>query len=105
MDEISNELQEEWKKVIKSIPKKERDGLPSKPDMRTLSRVFKEAQDKLKSKQKSDSSKVKAWFVGIAGTIQNHNYLLKLLPDGDKYTSVLVGSFTVLIQVCFPPVA
>ena len=73
--------------------------LPSKPSITTLSTLFKEANAKLEAKQRSNASKAKKWFRDVAGTIDKHKYLLKLLPEGDKYTSVLVGSFTLLVQV------
>ncbi|KAI3533946.1 hypothetical protein CSPX01_12427 [Colletotrichum filicis] len=97
--DISRELEAQWPKVVKSLPKSERDSIPSKPDIRTLARLFSQAQNKLNAKSNSKSGKIKSWFVGVAKSINNHKYLLRLLPEGDKYTSVLVGSFTVLIQV------
>ncbi|KAG7047044.1 phytanoyl-dioxygenase family protein [Colletotrichum scovillei] len=96
---ISRDLETQWPKVVKSLPKGERDSIPSKPDIRTFGRLFNQARDKLNAKSSTRSGKIKSWFVGVAETINSHKYLLKLLPEGDKYTSVLVGSFTVLIQV------
>lgn len=98
--DISRELEIQWPKVVKSLPKSERDSIPPKPDIRTLARLFSQAQVKLNAKSSSRSGKIKSSFVGVAKSINNHKYLLRLLPEGDKYTSVLVGSFTVLIQVC-----
>ncbi|KAK7455556.1 hypothetical protein Landi51_02760 [Colletotrichum acutatum] len=96
---ISRELETQWPKVVKSLPKHERGNIPSQPDIRMFGRLFSQAQDKLNAKSSTRSGKIKSWFVGVAETINSHKYLLKLLPEGDKYTSVLVGSFTVLIQV------
>ncbi|KAK1492320.1 hypothetical protein CABS01_11837 [Colletotrichum abscissum] len=96
---ISRDLETQWPKVVKSLPKGERDSIPSKPDIRTFGRLFNQARDKLNAKSSTRSGKIKSWFVGVAETINSHKYLLKLLPEGDKYTSVLVGSFTLLIQV------
>ncbi|KAK8124348.1 uncharacterized protein PG998_000107 [Apiospora kogelbergensis] len=99
LDEVCNSLQQDWDKVVKLIPEEERQDMPTKPSIRSLIGMFDAARQKLEDKQRTKSGKVRGWFRDVARTVHRHEYLLKLLPDGDKYTSVLVGAFTALIQV------
>ncbi|KAK7983230.1 hypothetical protein PG989_010632 [Apiospora arundinis] len=99
LDEVCDSLQPDWDKVTNLIPKEERQDIPSKPNIRFLLGMFEKSRQRLEARQQSKSGKVRGWFRGVAQTMNRHKYLLQLLPDGDKYTSVLVGAFTTLIQV------
>ncbi|THV50274.1 hypothetical protein BGAL_0157g00090 [Botrytis galanthina] len=55
-------------------------------------------RDILQKKQESKGAKVKNFLKRTVQSLENHKYLFALLPSGDKYTSVLTGSFSALIK-------
>lgn len=56
-------------------------------------------RDILQKKQESKGAKVKNFLKRTVQSLENHKYLFAMLPSGDKYTSVLTGSFSALIKV------
>lgn len=72
----------------------------SKPDLSVVQSLLKEAQIKFKRSQKSKIGKAKHWFRSFFTILGEHNYLFDLLPTGDKYTSVVTGSFTAIVKAC-----
>lgn len=108
------ELEKSWEQVLQEIAKKDgkkkhQQNQPNqsndnpKPNIETVLKLVAGAQNKLEEKHRTKTGKVKGWFRGLGQSFSNHSYLFDLLPTGDKYTSVLVGSFTALVKVryCF----
>jgi hypothetical protein len=42
---------------------------------------------------------VRQWFHKVASRIYDHEYLLEMLPKGDKYTSILTGGLLACVKV------
>lgn len=70
------------------------------PDLSVVQSLLKEAQIKFKRSQKSKIGKAKYWFRSFFTILGEHNYLFDLLPTGDRYTSVVTGSFTAIVKAC-----
>jgi hypothetical protein len=69
------------------------------PDINGLRRAIQKAQGQIQSSQDTKFGKVKSLFTKSAQVLDNHNYLFDLLPNGDKYTSVLTGAFSTVVKV------
>ena len=72
-----------------------------KPDLNIALVAIQKAQAQIQKNQGSGFGKVKAFFGTSAQVLDNHNYLFKLLPTGDKYTSVFIGAFSAIVKVGF----
>lgn len=99
-----------WKKAIEDLIEKRGDDskdlakLIKNPTPERLEAVVRRAQNELEAKTHTKVGRVKGWFGKVAGRINNHKYLLDMLPSGDKYTSVLIGGLTACIKVFnYPP--
>ncbi|PYH66433.1 uncharacterized protein BO88DRAFT_456285 [Aspergillus vadensis CBS 113365] len=104
LKEITKELEEMWKKAIKDLIEKRGDDnndlakLINDPTPERLEAVVRTAQSELEAKTHTKVGRAKGWFVKVAGRINNHKYLLDMLPSGDRYTSVLIGGLTACIK-------
>lgn len=72
----------------------------SKPDLSVVQSLLTEAQVRFKRSQKGKTGRAKHWFRSFFTILGEHNYLFDLLPTGDKYTSVVTGSFTAIVKAC-----
>lgn len=91
--------------MIKDLsPKKRGAGLNineiENPSVGKLLELVKEAEKEFEAKLRDTKrGRAKSWFFNFARRVNNHKYLLDMLPLGDKYTSVLTGGFTACIKV------
>jgi hypothetical protein len=103
LDFLATKLDDAWKSIIKKTQQNEkttsiarrRELIPSKENFNS---IVKECLTKLQNKDKDKWAKTRNWFRKTASTINNHNYLFELIPAGDKYTSIITGSFTALVK-------
>ncbi|KAL3261639.1 hypothetical protein ABHI18_003568 [Aspergillus niger] len=101
---ITKELEGTWKKAIEDLIKKRGDDsnnlaeLINDPTPERLEAIVRTAQNEMEAKTHTKGGRVKGWFSKVAGRIDNHKYLLDMLPSGDKYTSVLIGGLTACIK-------
>ncbi|RAK92303.1 hypothetical protein BO79DRAFT_277072 [Aspergillus costaricaensis CBS 115574] len=104
LKEITKELEEMWKKAIEDLIEKRGDDskdlakLINDPTPERLEAIVRRAQNELEAKTHTKVGRVKGWINKVAGRINNHKYLLDMLPSGDKYTSVLIGGLTACIK-------
>jgi hypothetical protein len=105
LNDITKELEDTWKDAIKEVMKKRKGHsedlaeLIKNPTADKLKGLVRTVQDELEAKKQSKGGRVKEWFRKVAARISNHQYLLEMLPSGDKYTSILIGGLTACINV------
>ncbi|GIC89799.1 uncharacterized protein Aud_006227 [Aspergillus udagawae] len=104
LNDITKELEDTWKDAIKEVMKKRKGHsedlaeLIKDPTADKLKGLVRAVQDELEAKKQSKGGRVKEWFRKVAARISNHQYLLEMLPSGDKYTSILIGGLTACIN-------
>ena len=79
------------------------DGIPS---LSTLWKVAHDAESEWAKKRDKGFGKAKARLFTFLDTMDAHKYLFSIIPNGDKYTSLLTGSLTSIVKVgrliCIP---
>ncbi|OKL61127.1 hypothetical protein UA08_03089 [Talaromyces atroroseus] len=100
---ITKELDDSWKKVIEELNKKlgqkiDLTELLEHPTPDKLEGIVRQAQDSFQERKLTKGGTVKEWVHKIARRINNHRYLLDMLPTGDKYLSILTGGLTACVK-------
>lgn len=71
------------------------DGIPS---LSTLWKVAHDAESEWAKKRDKGFGKAKARLFTFLDTMDAHKYLFSIIPNGDKYTSLLTGSLTSIVK-------
>jgi hypothetical protein len=103
LDLLATQLDDAWKSIVKKTQQNEKTTSLARrreltPTKEHFNSIVKDCQTKLQRRDKDKWNKTKNWFRKTAATINNHNYLFALIPAGDKYTSIITGSFTALVK-------
>ncbi|CZR56709.1 uncharacterized protein PAC_06598 [Phialocephala subalpina] len=93
----AKEAAELWRKLKLNIEDvKTLDGGP--PTVETLWETVHEAQGKWDTKKEKGFGKAKAQFFSFLETMDNHKFLFSVIPNGDKYTSLLTGVVSSIVK-------
>ncbi|KAF3022529.1 hypothetical protein E8E14_012193 [Neopestalotiopsis sp. 37M] len=100
---LVTKLEDAWKKIVKKTQQNEKTTNEEQDKEPQLTKAYfdnivNDCQKKLQYRDKDKWARTKNWFRKTSGTLNNHNYLFALLPTGDKYTSIITGTFTVLVK-------
>ncbi|KAK8234788.1 hypothetical protein HDK77DRAFT_514938 [Phyllosticta capitalensis] len=101
VEEISQELEKSWGRVLKHLGRKKRHLLLvrgdeyEKPSMQRLRRLLDEAsRDMEKRRRDTRSGRAKSWVGKVLDALGQYEYLFAMLPREDRYASMFVGAFT-----------
>lgn len=105
MEEISQELEKSWGRVLKHLGRKKRHLLLvrgdeyEKPSMQRLRRLLDEAsRDMEKRRRDTRSGRAKSWVGKVLDALGQYEYLFAMLPREDRYASMFVGAFTASVK-------
>lgn len=69
--------------------------------MQTLSAAVNDAQSEWAKRNESGFGKAKSQFFSFLETMDSHKYLFSVIPNGEKYTSLITGIVTSVVKVSF----
>ncbi|KAM6512108.1 hypothetical protein FSOLCH5_009826 [Fusarium solani] len=69
------------------------------PTISTLYEAIQQAEQEWTAKQAKGLTAVKGKFMHFADTMNDYSYLFKVIPDGDKYTSLITGVVSSVVTV------
>ncbi|KAK8060846.1 hypothetical protein PG996_010776 [Apiospora saccharicola] len=72
------------------------------PSVQTLLAAVQGAQAQWTKKSEKGFGKAKAQFFSFLETMDSHKYLFSVIPNGDKYTSLITGIITTVVKVGIP---
>jgi hypothetical protein len=70
------------------------------PNVATLQKVVNDAQAKWETKKGTGFGKLKTYVSDFLGMMDDHSYLFKVIPAGDKYISLITGVVSSVVKVC-----
>ncbi|KAK6853957.1 hypothetical protein PG995_010769 [Apiospora arundinis] len=68
------------------------------PSVQTLSAAVIDAQNQWTKKNESGFGKAKSQFFSFLETMDSHKYLFSVIPNGEKYTSLITGIVTSVVK-------
>ncbi len=74
-------------------------GASNIPTLDNLLRAVQRAEADWEEKKKAGFGKAKGRFRDFLETMDDHSYLFSVIPDGDKYTSLITGIVTSVVKV------
>ena len=74
-------------------------GASNIPTLDHLLRAVQRAEADWEQKKKTGLGKAKGRFRDFLETMDDHSYLFSVIPDGDKYTSLITGIVTSVVKV------
>ncbi|KAK8176778.1 hypothetical protein BC567DRAFT_180307 [Phyllosticta citribraziliensis] len=105
VDEISQELEKSWSRVLKHVNKnnKRRRHLfvreeYEKPSMEQLRKLLDESHKEMEKGKETKRGRAKSWVVKVLDTLGQYEYLFAMLPKDDKYSFLFVGAFTASVK-------
>lgn len=102
-----NELVETWQKFGNLFPAGEAKSLQAQNRVPTVSELFNavvDSQVARATQKKGMSKRAKDQFFQFLGTMDDHSFLFKFIPAGDKYVSLVAGVVTTIVKVSPPAV-
>lgn len=69
------------------------------PSLNILWKAAHDAGSKWEKKREKGFGRAKACLFSFLDTMDAHKYLFSVVPNGDKYTSLLTGSLTSIVKV------
>lgn len=69
------------------------------PTIQTLQKAVNDAQDEWKAKGETQFGKAKDRLFDFLEMMNDHSYLFKFIPAGDKYISLITGVVSSVVQV------
>ncbi|RMY51206.1 hypothetical protein D0865_06483 [Hortaea werneckii] len=96
----SCDLAKAWEKFQRQLPEELRLPLRGKPpSLSTLLEAIELAQKSWQAAREGTKfGRVKSMFAKVARSMDDHSQILEVLPDNDKYVSLIVGSMTCIIK-------
>ncbi|GLI75628.1 hypothetical protein PoHVEF18_003890 [Penicillium ochrochloron] len=68
------------------------------PNVATLQKVVSDAQAKWETKKGTGFGKLKTYVSDFLGMMDDHSYLFKVIPAGDKYISLITGVVSSVVK-------
>ena len=100
LDLASHHLAQSWEALQQCLPdadKARKDDAP--PDFETVLASVKQANEVWSRKREEGFGKAQRRMHAFCGTLYGYSDLLKILPQEEKYTSILSGSLSALVKV------
>jgi hypothetical protein len=69
------------------------------PNVATLQKVVNDTQVKWETKKGTGLGKLKTYVSDFLGMMDDHSYLFKVIPAGDKYISLITGVVSSVVKV------
>ena len=70
------------------------------PNINTLREIVGDAQLEWETKRGKGFGKVKSYVSDFLELMDDHSYLFKFIPAGDKYISLITGVVSSVVKVC-----
>lgn len=101
LEDYSQRVIQLWKKFPHLIPNEETShhSPDCVPTISTLYEAIHQAEHEWTAKQAKGLAAVKGRFMNFADTMNDYSYLFKVVPDGDKYTSLITGVVSSVVTV------
>lgn len=100
LHEQQQQLVEAWKRIRQYFPainESERD-LTEVPSAGTLHKAVTDAEAVWKRQGQGIWNKTSQQFLDFVGIMNDHSYLFKFIPAGDKYVSLIAGVVTTIVK-------
>ena len=75
---------------------------PGPPRLHDLLQAAQDAEAAWKKKKGSGLGKTKSAIENFMNTMSSHSCLFSVIPNNDKYTSLITGVITSIAKVCYP---
>ncbi|KAK8158522.1 hypothetical protein IWX90DRAFT_2630 [Phyllosticta citrichinensis] len=105
VDEISQELEKSWSRVLKHVNKNNKKKRHlfvreeyEKPSMEQLRKLLDESHKEMEKGKETKRGRAKSWVVKVLDTLGQYEYLFAMLPKDDKYSFLFVGAFTASVK-------
>ena len=97
----SRDLAKAWEKFQRQLPDEYRLQLRSSPpSLSTLFESLEVAQKRWQAAQdETKFGRVKSTFAKVARSMDDHSQILDVLPNNDKYVSLITGSMACIVKV------
>lgn len=69
------------------------------PHVNTLLQAVGAAEEEWTKRKESGLGKTKSAVENFLNTLNDHSYLFSIIPNGDKYTSLITGVITSVVKV------
>lgn len=69
------------------------------PTVETLWAAVRQAQAQWEKKREKGFGRARAQLFSFLETMDEHKYLFSIIPNGDKYTSLITGVVTSIVKV------
>lgn len=99
LQEKAKELAELWRKLKLDVGDVGGVFENGPPSLDILWKVAHNAESEWAKKKEKGFGKVKARLFIFLDAMDAHKYLLSIIPNGDKYTSLLTGVLTSVVKV------
>ncbi|GLA06680.1 hypothetical protein AnigIFM60653_007620 [Aspergillus niger] len=74
--------------------------VPEVPNITTLRNIVQDAQVEWQAKRSKGLGKVKSYVADFLEMMDDHSYLFKFIPTGDKYISLITGVVSSVVKIC-----
>ncbi|XRM42793.1 hypothetical protein ABZX51_006007 [Aspergillus tubingensis] len=74
--------------------------VPEIPNIATLRNIVQDAQMDWQAKRSKGLGKVKSYVVDFLEMMDDHSFLFKFIPTGDKYISLITGVISSVVKIC-----
>ena len=100
LDQASRELAQAWLRFQNCLPSGHKSKVDdSPPCLEDVYKAVTEASEQLKTdREESKIGRLKNRFNKLCSTLNSHKDMFDIVPDGDKYVSILAGSFSALVK-------
>ena len=94
------EMVELWNSIGQPIPQERDKGAiqGTIPTIESLHKAALREQASWKTQRSKGFGRVRDQFVKFASGLEDYAYLAKIIPDGDKYTSLIAGTVSSIVQ-------
>ncbi|RDH36294.1 hypothetical protein BDQ94DRAFT_167912 [Aspergillus welwitschiae] len=74
--------------------------VPEVPNITTLRNIVQDAQVEWQAKRSKGLGKIKSYVADFLEMMDDHSYLFKFIPTGDKYISLITGVVSSVVKIC-----
>lgn len=100
LQEQQKELVEAWTRTKKYFPgiEESENGYTGVPTADTLFKAVNDAETAWKGQRQGIWNRTSHQFLDFVGIMNDHSYLFKFIPTGDKYVSLIAGVVTTVVK-------
>lgn len=100
LEEQWKRLTEVWSKFQSQFKLESLGPGDSPPPIEDIVKEVEEAEKTWNAKKESGVGKAKAGVENFLSMMNDHSFLFSVIPDGDKYTSLITGVVSSVVKVC-----